>query len=228
VLVRSVGGVKEFLITVLPRCFQVRMCDIPIGSAFSENYTQILAEIFDCGSAKEPVAVVDLVNDKTRLKHDCVRNHRIMQGVRVFGNIEVFLNYTPGVGQKGPVGANSHAKFISLNNVVGSDCGQPAIRNLELAVELNKALMLSTLFWAEAAATENKNHRIWPLELRELPALGAVVRKLIIGEGCAWNNIISHLQNFSVCDCLSSEIAFQDLPESGHGLHSGPIAQCRA
>ena len=63
--------------------------------------------------------------------------------------------------------------------------------------------MLSPLFWAETAATEDKNHRIWPLEFRELPALGAVVGKLIIGEDSAWNNIISHLQDFSVCDCVS-------------------------
>lgn len=122
VLVRSVVGVKEFLITLLPRCFQVRMWDIPIGSALSENCKQILAKIFDCESAKEPVAVVDLVNDKTGLKHDRVWNHRIMQGVRVFGNIEVFLNYTPGVGQERPVRANFAVKFISLNHIVGSDC----------------------------------------------------------------------------------------------------------
>ncbi len=70
-------------------------------------------------------------------------------------------------------------------------------------MELNKTLMLSPLFWAETAATEDKDHRIWPLEFRELPALGAVVGKLIIGEDSAWNNIISHLQNFPVCDCVS-------------------------
>jgi len=127
------------------------MCDIPIGPALSENCTQILVKIFDCGSAKEPIAVVDLVNDKTGLKHDRVWNHRIMQRVRVFGNVEVFLNYTPCVGQERPVRANSAAKFFSRNNIVGGDCDQPAIRNLELAVELNKPLMLSTLFWTKAA-----------------------------------------------------------------------------
>jgi len=74
-------------------------------------------------------------------------------------------------------------------------------------VELNETLMLSPLFWAETAATEDKNHRIWPLEFRELPALGAVVGKLIIGEDSAWNNIISHLRGFSMCDCVSSEMA---------------------
>jgi hypothetical protein len=42
-------------------------------------------------------------------------------------------------------------------------------------VELNKPLMLSTLFWAEAAATEDENHRIMSLEFRELTALCGVV-----------------------------------------------------
>ena len=118
-----VVGVKECLITLLPRCFQFRMCDIPIGPALSENGTQILAKVFDGGSTKEPVAVVDLVNDKTRPKHDRVWNHWIMQGVRVFGNIEIFLNYTPGVGEKRPMRANPAAKFSRFNNTVGSDGG---------------------------------------------------------------------------------------------------------
>ena len=118
------------------------------------------------------------------------------------------------------MGANSAAKFIGLNNVVGSDCDQPAICNLELAVELNETFMLPTLLWAETTATENKNHRMWPLEFRELPTLGAMVGKLIVGEDSAWNNIISHLQNVSVCDFVSREIAFQKFPEAGHGLHS--------
>jgi hypothetical protein len=187
-----------------------------------------MAEIFDCGPAKEPVTVVDLVNDETGFKHDRVWDHRIVQRIRVFSDIEVSLNYTPGVWEERPVGANSASKFIDLNNIVGSDCDQPAISNLELAVELNEALVLPTLLGAETAATENKHHRIWPLEFRELPALGAVVGKLIIEEDSAWNNIESHLQGFSLCDCVSREIAFQDLPEFGHGLHSGPLAQCRA
>ena len=95
-------------------------------------------------------------------------------------------------------------------------------------MELNKPLMLSTLFWTKTAATEDENHWIVLLKLRKLPAPCGVVCKLLIREDSTWNNIESHLQGFSMCDCVSSEIAFQDLPKSGHRLHSGPIAQCRA
>jgi len=73
--------------------------------------------------------------------------------------------------------------------------------------------MLSPLFWAEPAATEYKNHRIWPLQFRELPALGSVVGKLIIGENSAWDNIISHLHNFSVCECVCFSDLCRDLPK---------------
>ena len=95
-------------------------------------------------------------------------------------------------------------------------------------MELNETLMVSPLFWAETAATEDENYWIVLLKLRKLPAFCGVVCKLIIRKDSAWNNIESHLRGFSLCDCVSREIAFQDLPESGHGLHSGPIAQCRA
>src|SRR6266481_5212943 len=83
---------------------------------------------------------------------------RIVQRIRVFGNIEAFLNYRPGVGQERPVCANSAAKLISLNNTVGGDCHQFAVRNLELTVELNESLMLPTLLWTETPAPKDKNH----------------------------------------------------------------------
>jgi hypothetical protein len=66
------------------------------------------------------------------------------------------------------------------------------------------------------------------LKLRKLPAFCGVVGKLIIRKDSAWSNIGSHLQGLSLYDCVSSENTFQDLPESGHGLGCGTIAQCRA
>jgi hypothetical protein len=72
-------------------------------------------------------------------------------------------------------------------------------------VELNETLMLPTLLWAETAATEYKNHRIWPLQFRELAALGAVVGKLIIGEDSARNDVISHMRYFFLCNQICSQ-----------------------
>ena len=75
-------------------------------------------------------------------------------------------------------------------------------------MELHKPLMLSTLFWTKAAAAEDENHWIVLLKLRKLPAFCGVVCELIIREPSARNNIESHLQGFSLCDCVSSETAF--------------------
>jgi hypothetical protein len=41
------------------------------------------------------------------LRQDLPAVFRIVQRICVFGNIEVFLNYTPAVGQERPVRANS-------------------------------------------------------------------------------------------------------------------------
>jgi hypothetical protein len=67
-------------------------------------------------------------------------------------------------------------------------------------VELSETLMLSPLLWAETAATDYENHWILPLEFRELPSFCGVLEKLIIGEDSAWNNVISHLRYFFMCD----------------------------
>lgn len=90
--------------------------------------------------------------------------------------------------------ADSSVKFIGLGNIVGADCDQSAIYNLELAVELNEPLMLSTLLRTETAAAEDENHWILFLRLRELPAFCGVVGELIIAKNSAWSNIISHVQ----------------------------------
>lgn len=59
-------------------------------------------------------------------------------------------------------------------------------------MELNKPLMLSPLFWTITAATEDENHWIVLLKLRQLAAFCGVVCKLIIWKDSAWNNIESH------------------------------------
>jgi hypothetical protein len=59
-------------------------------------------------------------------------------------------------------------------------------------MKLNKALMLPAIFGAKPAAAEHENHRIGPLEFRELASFRAVIGKLVIGKDSSWNNIRSH------------------------------------
>ena len=64
------------------------------GRHFLADGTQVLAEFFDGGASEEPVAIVDLVNDKAGFQHDHMRDHRIVDGIGVFGDVEVLLNDT--------------------------------------------------------------------------------------------------------------------------------------
>ncbi len=147
------------------------------------------------GPAQEPVAVVDLINDKTGLEDDHVRNHWIVDRIGVFGDVEIFLNDTPRVGEEGPVGADSAAIFIGLGDIVGANRDQPAIGDLELAMEFNKPFRLPTVLGAVTSAAEDQNHGMLSLQLGELPAFRGVVGKLVIGECTPWNNVRSHLKS---------------------------------
>ena len=90
------------------------------------------------------------MNDKTGLQHDHVRDHGIVDGIGVFGDVEILLNNAPRVGEKRPVRAYSAAIFVGLGDIVGADRDQPAIANLHLTMELQQPLGLTAIFWAEA------------------------------------------------------------------------------
>ena len=112
--VRFAVRIEEFLAALLPRRFEFGRCDVPVRPAFLGNGTQVLAEIFQSGPAEEPVAVVDLINDKTGLEDNHVGDHGIVDRIGVFGDVEIFLDDTPRVGEERPVGADSAAIFIRL------------------------------------------------------------------------------------------------------------------
>src|SRR3954454_6643506 len=93
---------EELLPAHLPRGLQLGCADVPVGSAFLEDGTQVLAEVVQCRAAEEPVAHVYFIDDQTRLEHERVRDHGIVSRISVFSDIEVLLDHTPGVGQERP------------------------------------------------------------------------------------------------------------------------------
>src|SRR5271154_2036885 len=173
--VRLAVWIEEFLAALLPRRFEFRRCDIPVRPAFFGNGAQVLAEIFQSGASEKPVAVVYLMNDKTGLKHNHVGDHGIVGRVRVFGDVEILLNDTPGVGEERPVGTDPATIFVCLGDIVGADGSQPAVGNFEFTMELNQSFRLPAVFGAETAAAEDKNHRMRSLQVGELSAFGGVV-----------------------------------------------------
>jgi hypothetical protein len=58
----------------------------------------ILHQAADGRSAKKPVAVVDLEYNETGFEDDDMRDHRIVLGVGVLGNVEVLLNLASWIG----------------------------------------------------------------------------------------------------------------------------------
>jgi hypothetical protein len=87
---------------------------------------------------EEPVAVVDLVNDQTGFEDNQVRDHWIVERIRIFGNVEFRLDDTPDVREERPVGTNPAAIFIHFSDIVGADRGKSVIANLELTMKLDK------------------------------------------------------------------------------------------
>src|SRR5215510_13081603 len=196
--VRFAVRIEEFLAALLPRRLEFGRCDVPVGPAFLGNGTQVLPKLFQSGPPEEPVAVIDLINDKTGLKDNRVRDHRIVERIRVFGDVEVFLDDTPRIGEERPVGTNAAAIFVRLGDIVGANRDQPTIGNLEFAMQCNKPFSLPAFLGAEPAAAEDENHGILSLQFGEFPAFRGVVGKLVIGEDNPWSNIRSHIKSSSM------------------------------
>jgi hypothetical protein len=117
-----------------------------------------------------------------------------VERICVLGDVEVLLEFTPGVRKKRPVGADSAAIFIRLCDIVGANRDQPAIANLYLTMELNKPFSVPPILGAETSAAEDENHWVWSLQFGELSMFRGVIGKLIVGEDGPRNNVRSHIQ----------------------------------
>ena len=190
--VRFAVGIKEFLAALLPRSFEFRGGDVPVRPAFSRNGSEVLAELFHGRPPEKPIAVIDLVNDQTRLENNRVRNHGIVRRIRIFGDVEIFLDLSRRVRQEGPVRADPAPVFVCLGDVIGADRNQPAIGNLKFPMKLNQPFGLAPVLGAIATAAENQDHRMRALQIGELPVFRGVVGKFVVRKNRSWNDISSH------------------------------------
>jgi hypothetical protein len=118
-----------------------------------------------------------------------------VERIGVFGDVEVFLDFTPRVGEERPVGADSCAIFIRLGDNVGADRDQPAIRNLEFTMELNQPFRLPAVLGSVTPAAEDEDQGVLSLQFGQLPVFGGVVGQLIVGEYSPRNNVRSHMKS---------------------------------
>jgi hypothetical protein len=86
-----------------------------------------------------------------------------MERIGVFGDVEVFLDFTPRVGEERPVGVDSCAIFIRLRDIVGADRDQPAIAYLEFTMELNQPFRLPAILGSVTPAAEDEDHGVLSL-----------------------------------------------------------------
>jgi hypothetical protein len=98
-----------------------------------------------------------------------------VERIRVFGDVEVSLDFTPRVGEERPMGADSCAKFIRLRDIVGADRDQPAIGNLEFTMELNQPFRLPAVLGSVTPAAEDENQGVVSLKVGELPVFRGMV-----------------------------------------------------
>src|SRR3984893_6393475 len=91
-------GIKAAMFTLFPSGFQFGLSDVPVRAAFLQHSTQVLPKLFDGRSPKKPVAIIDFEYNETRFEDDDMRDHRIVLGVRVLGDVEVLLNLASRIG----------------------------------------------------------------------------------------------------------------------------------
>ena len=73
------------------------------------------------------------------------------------------------------MGTDSSAVCTSFRDVVGADCDQPAIRNLEFTMELNQPFRLPAVLGSVTPAAEDEDHGVVSLQVGELPVFRGMV-----------------------------------------------------
>ena len=96
----------------VPGFTQPRGAQIPVRADLARTRPQIVPEVENGWPPPEPIAVVDAVDNESRLEHECVRNHRIVFRVGVLRNVEILLNRSAGVREEGRLGADRRSELL--------------------------------------------------------------------------------------------------------------------
>src|ERR1700730_11369615 len=138
-------GIKAPVFASLPLGFEFGCRDVPVRTAFFQYSAQVLPQLFDGRPAKKPVAIIDLEYHETRFEDDDMRDHGIVIGVRILGDVEILLNLSSRIGQKGPMSADAGAVLIRRKHVVGTDRDYAGVTDFHLVVKLDQALRLADI-----------------------------------------------------------------------------------
>src|SRR3954471_21447724 len=102
----------------IPRLAESWCAQIPVRTDFLSHGAQIVPKIDNRRTTPEPVAVIDAVDDETRLEYERMGDHRIVLGVGVLLNLESLLNLPLRIGEEGPLGSDRRTKFLERMVIV--------------------------------------------------------------------------------------------------------------
>src|SRR5262245_1387048 len=91
VLAPPVPAVERGVVAAVPCLAQPGGTEVPVGTALATYLAQVVPQVGHRGTAPEPVAVVDAVDDQAGLEHEGVRDHRVVLGVGVLLDVEIPL-----------------------------------------------------------------------------------------------------------------------------------------
>src|SRR5689334_1446863 len=124
-----------------------------------------------------------------------MRNHRVMLGVRIFFNFEIFLHCAARIGKKRPLCANRSTKLLQRVMVVCRDRYDLRIPNSDLRIESCKIQMLLVLLRTVVATRQCEDHWIAVLQLTELARRVRMVGKLVVRKYASRYDVRAHAIN---------------------------------
>src|SRR5580704_1256376 len=187
-----VPAVKLREVARVPGLAEPRGAQIPVRADLAGGVPQVTPQVGERRAAPEPVAVVDTVNDQSRLEHQRVRDHGVVLGVGVLLDVQVLLDRTAGIGQEGPLGAHRRAELLQGVMVVGGDRGDLGVGHRDLRVVGRHLEVLLVLFGAVVAARQREDQRIAALNLAEGTLRPGVIRKSVVRKDAARPDIRTH------------------------------------
>ena len=84
----------------LPCLAQPGRPEVPVRTDVLGDCAEVAPEILDRRPAPVPVAVVNAVNDEPGLEHERVRHHRVVVGIGVLLDVEIFWILRPASDRK--------------------------------------------------------------------------------------------------------------------------------
>jgi hypothetical protein len=125
------------------------------------------------------------VDDEPGLEDERMRDHRVVARIRVLLDVQILLDGSPGIGQKGPLCPHRGAELLQRVVVVRRDRDDLGVRHGDLGIGGGELEVLLVLLGAVVAAREGDDEGIAALQLTQGAGDVRMVRQLVVRERAA-------------------------------------------